>query len=166
MPGRSHFPLFADIRGKKAVMVGGGPIAARRLKALCSFAFQIRTVAPAFLPEIEAMAAKGLITLERRPFQPSDVEGAFLVVAATDQRAVNRQVGRLAKEAGAFVSVADCKEESSFYFPGLAFGENLTAAVAGDGNNHPAVKAAAARIREVLTTNTESGEDKSHDPKC
>ncbi len=160
---RSHFPLFADVRGKRAVMVGGGPIAARRLTALCSFAFQILAVAPAFVPEIEDMAVKGLIALERRPFQPADVEGAFLVVAATGDRRVNQQVGRLAREAGAFVSVADCKEESSFYFPGLALGEGLTAAVAGDGNDHKAVKTAAAKIREVLATYTESREDNPHE---
>jgi siroheme synthase-like protein len=149
-PARTHFPLFTDVRGKKALLIGGGPVAARRLKALCGFAFQIRAVAPAFLPEIEEMAAQGLVVLDRRPFQPSDIEAAFLVVAAAGDRAVNRQAAQLAKAAGAFVSVADHKEDGNCYFPGLAFGQKLTAAVAGDGTNHRAVKQAAAKIRATL----------------
>jgi siroheme synthase-like protein len=160
-PARAHFPLFADVRGKKALLIGGGPVAARRLRALCHFAFQLRAVAPAFLPEIEAMAAAGLVALDRRPFQPSDIQGAFLVVAATGDRAVNRQAALLAKEAGAFVSVADRQEESNCYFPGLALGQDLTAAVTGNGHNHQAVKEAAAKIRAVLPPCTKNDEDEA-----
>ena len=57
-----------------------------------------------------ALAQQGLLTIARRPFAPPDVAGAFLVVAATDRREVNRQVGQLARRQGDFVSVADCAQ--------------------------------------------------------
>ena len=86
----------------------------------------------------------------QRPYAPGDVEGAFLVVAATDDRQVNRQVGEDAARAGAFVSVADRKEESTFFFPALCTGGGLVAGVVSQGEEHKKTAEAAQAIRRVL----------------
>ena len=75
-----RFPLFVDLRGRRAVVVGGGPVALRRAKALLDFGAQVTLIAP----QCEAVPP-GADYLQR-PYAPGDVEGAFLVVAATDDR--------------------------------------------------------------------------------
>ena len=147
---RDHFPLFCDVRGKRALVVGGGAIAARRCATLCRFSFSVEVVAPQVCPSLEALAQQGLLTIARRPFAPPDVTGAFLVVAATDRREVNRQVGQLSRRQGAFVSVADCAQECTFFFPALVEQGDLTIGVTGNGKDHKAVARCAQKIREML----------------
>lgn len=149
-PQKDRFPLFCDIRGKKALVVGGGGVAARRCRTLCRFSFEILAVAPRLDPSILALEEQGLLKTLRRPFEPWDLKGAFLAVAATDDREINRQVGLLARQAGCFVSVADRAEECTFFFPALVETETLTIGIAGDGRDHAAVARAAGQIREVL----------------
>ena len=74
--------------------------------------------------------------MEGRPYAPGDLAGAALAVAATDDRAVNRAVGEEAKVQGIPVSVADCPEECTFFFPAVCTGENLVAGVIGRGDDH------------------------------
>ncbi len=149
-PQKDRFPLFCDVRGKKALVVGGGAVAARRCRTLCRFSLDILVAAPRLDPDILELERHGLLKTVCRPFEPRDLEGAFLAVAATDSRQVNRQVGLLARQAGCFVSVADRAEECTFFFPALIETETLTIGVAGDGWDHAAVARAAGQIREVI----------------
>lgn len=139
-----RFPLFVDLNGKKAVVIGGGTIALRRVNVLLSFGAQVTIIAP----ECNDVP-KGAVFL-KRPYQPGDLVGAFLAVAATDCRAVNYQVGQEANAAGIFVSVADRKEESTFFFPAICTGNGLVAGVVSQGEEHKKTAAAARKIRTVL----------------
>ena len=76
--------------------------------------------------------------------------GAALAVAATDDRAVNRAVGEEARALGIPVSVADCPEECTFFFPAVCTGENLVAGVIGRGDDHARTARAARAIRSAL----------------
>ncbi len=138
------FPLFLDLNGKKAVVVGGGKIALRRAGVLLSFGAEVTLIAP----ECESVPAGAVFC--RRPYQPGDLAGAFLAVAATNCREVNRRVGQEAKAAGIFVSVADRKEESTFFFPAICTGGGLVSGVVSQGEEHKKTAAAARRIRTVL----------------
>lgn len=139
-----RFPLFVDLRGRKAVVVGGGPIALRRVRGLVECGAAVTVISPALARPVEG------ITHLPRPYRPGDLEGAFLAVAATDDRAVNRQVGEEARAAGIPVSVADCREECTFFFPALCTGSGLVAGVVGDGSDHHKTALAAQRIRKAL----------------
>lgn len=139
-----RFPLFIDLTEKKVVVIGGGTIALRRVNVLLSFGAQVTIIAP----ECSDVPA-GAVFL-KRPYQPGDLAGAFLAVAATDCRAVNRQVGQEATAAGIFVSVADRKEESTFFFPAICTGNGLVAGVVSQGEEHKKTAAAARKIRTVL----------------
>lgn len=139
-----RFPLFIDLSGKKAVVIGGGTIALRRVNVLLSFGAQVTIIAPEC-----SDVPKGVVFL-KRPYQPGDLAGAFLAVAATDCRAVNHQVGQEANAAGIFVSVADRKEESTFFFPAICTGNGLVAGVVSQGEEHKKTAAAARKIRTVL----------------
>ena len=141
---RKMFPLFVDLRGRQAVVVGGGTIALRRIRALLDFGAAVTVIAPVLAEPVAG--ARHLA----RPYAPGDLEGAFLAVAATNVREVNRQVGEEARRRGVFVSVADRREECTFFFPALCEGGGLVAGVVSGGGAHAKTARAAAALRDVL----------------
>ena len=141
---RLRFPIFLDLSGRKVVLVGGGQIAARRIGVLRQFGCEITVISPTL-----SCRADGLTWLAR-PYAPGDLDGATLVIAATDDRSVNHRVGEEAKALGIPVSVADCEGECSFYFPAICVGEGLVAGVVSEGKDHHRTARAAKAIRKVL----------------
>lgn len=141
-----RFPLFVDLSGKQAVLIGGGAVSARRAEVLLRFGAAVMVIAP----ELKASFPDGVIYLSR-PYAPGDLQEAFLAVAATDDRAVNRTVGEEARRRGIPVSVADCPEECTFFFPAVCEGETLIAGVISkNGADHRATAAGARAIRRTL----------------
>lgn len=154
-----HFPLFVDLHGKTAVVVGGGAIACRRIRALREFGARVVVVAPRWDDPLE-----GVTHLER-PYARGDLAGAFLAVAATDDRKVNYAVGQEARALGIPVSVADRREECTFFFPALCTGAGLVAGVVSAGADHRQTARGARAIREVLTQMEENhADDPNRDP--
>ncbi|MBQ2800625.1 MAG: bifunctional precorrin-2 dehydrogenase/sirohydrochlorin ferrochelatase [Lachnospiraceae bacterium] len=124
-----HFPMFVSLENKKCVVVGGGRIAARRVQTLSKFCEDITVISPELCPEMEILLKEQKITYCCRKYQHGDGKDSFLLVAATNDRTVNHQAGKEAKSFGAFVSVADCKEEGNFLFPGIAMDEKSGAVI-------------------------------------
>ncbi len=147
---KTHFPLFINSVGKKALVVGGGKIAARRVNSLAQFSFEIQVVAPEIRQEILSLEEEGRLSCEKRVFHDSDLEGVFMVLAATDDREVNHRISLLASHRGIYASIADKREECSFYFPAIAMGDEVTAGLCGDGVAHRAASQAAKKVRQVL----------------
>ena len=140
--GTPRFPLFVSLRGRKCAVIGAGKIAARRIGVLKRFGAEVLVTAPEARAEIE-------IT-HRRGYEKSDLSGAFLAVAATDDRAVNHRIAADCAFLGIPVSVADSAEESTFFFPAVCEGNGLTAGVVSRGAAHGKTAEAAKRIRRVL----------------
>ena len=141
-----RFPLFVSLADKSALVVGAGKIAARRIGVLKHFGAQVRVIAPEKRAEFENEWIA-------RAFEADDLKGVCLAVAATDDRAVNRQVSVLCAERGIPVSVADCAAESTFFFPAVCEGGGLIAGLVSDGSDHHAVSGMAKRIRALLEEN-------------
>ena len=139
-----RFPFFVDLSGKKAVVVGGGTVGLRRARVLRDFGAAVTVVAPSLGAPLE-----GLAHIARR-YQAGDLAEAFLAVAATDDRAVNRAVWEEAQGRGVWVNVCDCQSECGFFFPAICRTGNLVAGVAGDGTDHRRTAQAAAAIRKAL----------------
>ena len=139
-----RFPLFLDLSGRSAVVVGGGAVGLRRAKILSRFGAAVTVVSPRL-----AEPAEGLRHIPRA-YREGDLTGAFLVVAAADDPGVNAAAGREARRAGAFFNRSDCPADCDFFFPAICEGEHLLAGVAGDGSDHRRTAAAAVRVREVL----------------
>ena len=150
LPAKEYFPLFISSKGKKALVVGGGHVAARRINTLMQFSFQITVVAPRVTEEIAALHEQCKLALIRREFQEDDLQECFLAIAATDNRDVNRRIGEMAAQHGIWVSVADRQGECNFLFPAVAVNEMITAGLTSEGQSHQAVRQAAQRIRETL----------------
>lgn len=150
MKRRARFPLFVDVTGKTALIVGGGKIAARRAQTLSMFAFDIVVVSPEITQELGQLVDCGRVRYICRCFEDKDLDDVFLAVAATNDRQVNRRVGILSRHRGIHVSVADKYDECSVFFPAVIDAENVTVGMCGDGTSHHAVAAAAKKVREVL----------------
>jgi len=148
------FPLFVDIAGKNVLIIGGGNLALRRTRTLLQFDVRIHIIAKKLHSELETLAAEHGINVEQRPFRGGDCSALFgrpfFVIAATDRREVNSAVAGECSAQNIPVSVADCKEESTFYFPATAVTGTIVAGICSGGNDHSAVKAAAAKIREAI----------------
>lgn len=95
--------LHADVRERLIVVVGAGVAGCEKVRRLVSAGAVVTVVDPSPAPELASLA----VSLERRAFQDSDVIGAWLVIAATGNEAVNDTVERAATEAGVWVSRAD-----------------------------------------------------------
>ncbi len=142
-----YFPLFVDLSGKKLLVVGAGRIAYRRIRTLLRFAPRVAVVAVGALPELEALPG---VELLKKPYAPSDLDGADLVFAATNDPAVNDRVYEDCKRLGIPVNVASDKGKSDFYFPGVAVKENTVIGVTASGKDHEEAKRLTEAVRELL----------------
>ena len=145
-----YFPVFIPTEGKRVLTVGGGKIAARRIRTLMEFNFSVVCVSPAAEQSILELAEAGKLTYIKDSYDKKYLKDCAMVLACTDKREVNRQAGLDAREAGLFVSVCDCREECNFYFPAVAAGEEVTAGICGSGSDHHATRRAAAAVRELI----------------
>jgi len=135
-----------DLAGRLVLLVGGGAVAARKLASLLEAGARVRLVAPELAPETEAQAHGQGVELLRRGFEPHDLDGAWLVVCATGDEALNRSVAAAANEARIFVNVVDVPPLCSFIVPAVLRRGELTVALSTGG----ASPAAARRLRQSL----------------
>jgi siroheme synthase-like protein len=135
------FPVFLKLAGRRVLLVGGGPVAAAKLTGLLTAGAHVTVVAPKIRPEIEAAD----VTVLPRAFQPSDVDGAWLVVAAATP-AVNREVAAAAEERSVFVNAVDDPAPASAYTGGVFRRDGVTVAVSTEGR----APALAGLLREAL----------------
>ena len=138
-----RFPVFWDLPGRAVTVVGGGTVARRRAVALGRFGADVTVIAREFSSPVE-----GAVCLVR-DYRRGDLEGAFLALAATDDRAVNHAAYAAARERGIPVNVCDCPGECYFFFPALCEAGGVVAGVAGDGSDHKKTARAAAIIRRA-----------------
>lgn len=144
------FPIFLDLRGKKVLIVGGGHVALRKAERLAPYGASITAVAPEFAPGFAALS--GVTALERR-FQPGDVEGAALVIAATDDAELNAAVSELCAWEGIPVNVVDDLALCSFVFPALVRRGELSVGISTGG----ASPSAAQYIRRLVEEQVPDG---------
>jgi siroheme synthase-like protein len=146
------FPLFVDISGRKALIAGGGNVAERRVKVLASFGADITVISPEATEYIEQASSLNKLCFLKRKYREGDIAAMmpFLVVAATDERQANHGIMAEAKNLNIHVSVADCREECTFYFPAIAENGDYVAGLVSKGGDHSGVKQAAEKIRDVL----------------
>ena len=149
---RLRFPIFIDLQDKLVTVVGSGRIAQRRIRTLLDYGAQIRIVSPRASSELcaEIKAQQHRLVLVERDYQAGDLKDALIAIAATSNRQINRQVAQDALKEKIFVSIADCKEESSFYFPAVWQGQRLSVGMVGDGQDHHYMKKSADKIRRLL----------------
>ena len=136
------FPAFLKLAGRRVVLVGGGRVAAGKLEALIGEGAEVTVVAPEIVPEIEQRPG---LTIRRRAFEPSDLDGAWWVVAAAPPD-VNREVLAAAEARRIFVNAVDDPQHATAYAGGVVRREDVTIAISTNGR----APALAGLLREAL----------------
>jgi precorrin-2 dehydrogenase/sirohydrochlorin ferrochelatase len=132
-----------NIQDKRCVVVGGGPVASRRTRALLEAGAAVTVIAPEMDPNLTALP----IERRQRTYQEGDLAGAFLVVIASDNPEVNAAVSHEARRIGVLVNRADAPHEGDFTVPAHAHHGPITLAVHTGGVS----ATAAATIRRELS---------------
>ncbi|MDQ2639021.1 MAG: siroheme synthase CysG [Pseudomonadota bacterium] len=145
-----YLPIFLDLRDRLAVVVGGGVVAHRKVEHLLKAHAKVRVVAPELTADLTVFRDLGRI--EHRPvsFSPPQLDGALLVVAATDDDAVNEAVAVASRERGMLVNVVDDGPRSGFIFPAIVDRSPLIVAVGTAGNSPTLARRVRMQIEALL----------------
>jgi uroporphyrin-III C-methyltransferase/precorrin-2 dehydrogenase/sirohydrochlorin ferrochelatase len=145
-----HFPLFADLRGRRVLVVGGGEVAERKVRLLLDAQARVAVVAPAVTNWLAAQAADGLLSLRQAEFTEQDLDGALLVIAATSDHSVNARVAAAANDRNVLANVVDDLELSSFIVPAIVDRSPLVVAISTGGVAPVLARLARERIEAVI----------------
>jgi siroheme synthase-like protein len=141
-----YFPLFINLKDQSCIIIGGGPVAARKAETLLDFGARLTVIAPEFSDAMKALSPE---RLWRRSYSgPEDLCGARLAVAATGDKECNKRISQDAQKAGIPVNVADDPALCTFYFPALVKRGELVGAISTSGG----CPRLASRLREELET--------------
>lgn len=128
-----YFPIFLDIRGARCVVIGGGEVALRKAEALHRAGAAVDVIALDIRTELRELVAASGGRAEQRGFRPADLDGARLVVAATDRDDVNRAVSEAAQARNIPVNVVDQPELCSYIVPSIVDRSPLVIALSSGG---------------------------------
>jgi len=127
------YPLFLKLDGRKCIVVGGGTIAYRKIRALIECGASVMVVSPELRREIEEYAKEHDIEIVRRTVKPSDIKGVAVAIAATNNRKVNEAIAQAARENGVLVNVVDMPDLCDFYVPSRIDRGDLQIAISTGG---------------------------------
>jgi uroporphyrin-III C-methyltransferase/precorrin-2 dehydrogenase/sirohydrochlorin ferrochelatase len=132
---RAYFAAFLDVKGKPGAVIGGGAVAALKAEALLRSGVRVTVIAREVGPRIAELAMTGALRIEKKRFQPGDLVGAEIAIAATDDPAVNEAVSAAARALRIPVNVADNAALSSFIMPSVIDRPPLQIAVSTAGTS-------------------------------
>lgn len=145
-----YFPLHVALHGRGCLVVGGGPIAARKVEALLLSGASVTVVAPALGADLEALRGTGRFSYLAQEFSPELIATNFLIIAATDRIAINRTVAAAANAHNRLVNVVDDPALSSFIFPAIVRRGPMVVAISSGGAAPVLARLLRARLEALL----------------
>jgi precorrin-2 dehydrogenase/sirohydrochlorin ferrochelatase len=131
----SLFPIFLKLTGRHCIVIGAGHLAESKITSLRTADAAVTVIAPEVSPAIAEQAIAGELTVHQRPYQTGDLKNAFLVVAATNDPAVNRAVFAEATASDVLCNAVDDPPFCDFYFPSVVRRGDLQIAISTAGNS-------------------------------
>lgn len=172
----AYFPMFVDMTDRPCLIVGGGNVAYRKVLVMLDFGAKVTVVAEDICEELRNLIAddianenksvsdtadkengqtdldaKGRITVVKRKFDQKDCNGMQIVIAATDDNALNHEIAEYCKSKGIMVNAVDQKADCSFIFPSYVKEKNLVAAFSSGGNSPVLTQYLKGKEQEILT---------------
>jgi len=141
-----YYPVFLDLKNKKAVVVGGGNVAERKARTLIKAGASVVIISPALTGSLGKLKEKGRLVHINRAYKKGDLKGAFIVIAGTSSPQIN---SRVARDAKSLVNVIDMPSEGNFIAPSIVKRGPLTIAVSTEGAS-PAISKAIRKELEKL----------------
>ena len=126
------YPSGLRLQGRRVLVVGGGHVAQRRIPRLLASGAEVVVVSPVTTPAVEGLSGSGEITWHERGFEPRDLDGAWYVIAATDDQAVNELVSAACEERRTFCVRADDATRATAWTPAVGRHAGVTVAVLGN----------------------------------
>ncbi len=131
----NYLPIQLNIKNKKCLIVGSGPVAIRKIKSLLACGAKVKLVSPSASIPIKRLVKNNKIVFKRRVFNKSDLEGIFLVIAASNNKSLNSHISNLSRRKNILVNVVDSKDESDVIFPSFFRKGDLTISVSTQGSS-------------------------------
>lgn len=145
-----YYPVYLNLNGKKAVVIGGGRVAERKVFTLIKTGASVKIISPSITKPLERLRRKGLLIHVKRHYKAGDLKDAFIVIAGTSSDEVNKQIAKEAKHPGIgscrLINVIDTPSEGNFIAPSIVKRGLLTIAITTEG----ASPALAKTIRKEL----------------
>ena len=145
-----YLPIFIQLQGQPAVVVGGGRIALRKVDLLRKAGARVTVVAPQLTQELREWSARGEIQHIEAPFEPRHLDGAVVTIAATQIREVNAEVSHAARARRVPVNVVDDPQLSTFIFPAIIDRSPVIVAVGSSGQSPVLARRVREQIEAVL----------------
>jgi precorrin-2 dehydrogenase / sirohydrochlorin ferrochelatase len=130
-----YFPVFLDLKEKRCIVVGGGAVAERKVKNLLKAGARVKVISPELTAPLSRLREKEKISHLPRSYRKNDLRGAFLAIAATNDRTINERVFREATASRIPVNVVDDPAHSSFIVPSIVQKKDLLVAVSTSGRS-------------------------------
>ncbi len=130
-----YYPIFLDIEGRNVVIVGGGNVCARKAETMMNYGARVTVISPEFTDEIETWAGEGCLQIRRKRYEESDLDGANIVIASTDDEAVNTQIATDCRRRRIPVNVVDVTRLCEFIVPAIIEKGSIQIAVSTGGKS-------------------------------
>ncbi len=140
------FPMFLKLSDRPCLVVGAGAVAESKIASLLEAGGRVRAVAPEATPQVRSWAESDAIEWRQRPFRPDDLDGMFLVVAATSSTELHQRIFEEAIRRGVLCNIVDVPALCDFYYPSVVQRGSLQIAISTAGLS-PAL---AQRLRKQL----------------
>ena len=153
----AYFPMFVDMTERECLIVGGGNVAYRKVMVMLDFGAKVTVVAEDICEELRKLTIddtankENRITFIKRRFERKDCDGMEMVIAATDDNALNHEIAEYCKAKGIMVNAVDQKADCSFIFPSYVKEKNLVAAFSSGGNSPVLTQYLKGKEKEILT---------------
>lgn len=128
-----YYPINLILKGRKCLVIGAGAVAERKIRRLLECGARITVVSPEVTAGVRAMAKKGAVALKKRKAVLKDLRGAYLVIAATADRAANTMAYSYCNKNGILINVVDRPKECTFIVPSILKRGDLTISISTDG---------------------------------
>lgn len=153
----AYFPMFVDMTERECLIVGGGNVAYRKVMVMLDFGAKVTVVAEDICDELRKLTIDDTANKEnrntfiKRRFERKDCDGMEMVIAATDDNALNHEIAEYCKAKGIMVNAVDQKADCSFIFPSYIKEKNLVAAFSSGGNSPVLTQYLKGKEQEILT---------------
>lgn len=143
-----YYPMFASLEGRSCLVVGAGQVGLRKIQSLADCGASPLTVIERREADkaLQQLASQPGVRLLQRDFSESDLDGVFLVIAATSDAALNQRIGALCRERGILCNLVDAPDQGSFIVPSSVVRGDLSIAISTSGQSPALTK----RIRKDL----------------
>jgi len=157
----SLFPLFLKLQNQKCLVIGGGVIAEQKTRSLLESYADITIISPDLTPFLQLKVDEGMIYHQRR-YQPGDLSGYFMVIAATNDTIVNNQIYLEARNNNQLINCVDDPQHCNFYLSSVIKKEDLQIAISTAGKSPLLAKALRKYIEALLPDNIGEELEKLH----